>query len=87
MKNILKILCQFKLLCFHCDISNIQKCNFKECPLTWVAPLIVFLLYFQYIETYEIKISRGFAKRLDNKIIKRTFQTLWNTKHAQQQNL
>jgi hypothetical protein len=50
-----------------------------------VAPLIVFLLYFQYIDTYEITISRGSAKRLDNKIIKRTFQTLWNTKHAQQQ--
>jgi hypothetical protein len=50
-----------------------------------VAPLIVFSLYFQFIDTYEIKIIKGSAKRLDNKIIKRTFQTLWNTKHAQQQ--
>ncbi len=32
-----------KLLCFPCDISNIQKCNFKECPFTWVAPFIVIL--------------------------------------------
>jgi len=28
-----------------------------------VAHLIVFLLYFQYIDTYEIKISRGSAKK------------------------
>jgi hypothetical protein len=28
---------------FPSDISNIQNCNFKECPLTWVVPLIVFL--------------------------------------------
>jgi hypothetical protein len=34
---------QSKLLCFTCDLSNIQKCNFKECPLIWVAPLTVFL--------------------------------------------
>jgi hypothetical protein len=38
-----KKLWQSKLLCFTCDLSNIQKCSFKECPLTWVAPLIVFL--------------------------------------------
>jgi hypothetical protein len=26
---------QSKLLCFPYDLSNIQKCNFKECPLIW----------------------------------------------------
>jgi hypothetical protein len=36
-----KTLWQSKPLCFRCDLSNIQKCNFKECPLTWVALLIV----------------------------------------------
>jgi hypothetical protein len=35
-----KNLWQSKLLCFPCDLS---KCNFKDCPLTWVAPLIVIL--------------------------------------------
>jgi hypothetical protein len=34
---------QSKLLCFTRDILNIQKCNFKECPFTWVAPFTVFL--------------------------------------------
>jgi len=28
---------------FTCDFSNIQKCSYKECPLTRVAPLIMFL--------------------------------------------
>jgi len=32
-----------KLLCFPCDLSNIQKCNFKECPFTWVAPFIIII--------------------------------------------
>jgi hypothetical protein len=36
-KNIMTI------LCFSCDFSNIQKCSFKDCPFTWVSPLIVFL--------------------------------------------
>jgi hypothetical protein len=26
-----------------CDLSNIQKNNFKECPLTWVVSLTMFL--------------------------------------------
>jgi hypothetical protein len=26
-----------------CGFSNIKKCNFKDCPLTSVAPLIVFV--------------------------------------------
>jgi hypothetical protein len=44
MKNIPKQLLQSKLLCFTCDLSNIQKFSFKEeCLLTWVALLIVFL--------------------------------------------
>jgi hypothetical protein len=30
-------------LCFPCDLSNTQKCSFKECPLAWVAPLTMFL--------------------------------------------
>jgi hypothetical protein len=38
-----KRLWQSKLLCFPCDLSNIQKCNFKECPCTWVALLMMFL--------------------------------------------
>jgi hypothetical protein len=42
-KNITNFSQQFKLLCFTFDLSNIQKCNFKECPLTWVVLLIVFL--------------------------------------------
>jgi hypothetical protein len=25
------------------DFSNIQKCNFKECPFTWVVPLTLIL--------------------------------------------
>ncbi len=25
------------------DFLNIQKCNFKKCPLIWVAPLTVIL--------------------------------------------
>jgi hypothetical protein len=29
---------------FPFDCSNIQKCNFKECSLSWVALLNVFLL-------------------------------------------
>ncbi len=33
---------------FPSDLSNIQKCNFKECPLSWVAPLNVFLLGNKY---------------------------------------
>ncbi len=37
------LLWQSKPLCFLCDFSNIQKCSFKECPLTWVAPLTMFL--------------------------------------------
>jgi hypothetical protein len=37
MKNISKKWWQSKLLCFFCDFLNIQKCNFKECPLTWVG--------------------------------------------------
>jgi hypothetical protein len=32
-----------KLLCFPYDFSNIQKCSFKECPLTCVAPLSAIL--------------------------------------------
>jgi hypothetical protein len=40
-----KLLSQSKLLCFPCDFLNIQKWKFKKCPLTWVAPLIVFLTH------------------------------------------
>jgi hypothetical protein len=29
-KIFLKKLCQIKLLCFHCDFSNIQNCNFQS---------------------------------------------------------
>jgi hypothetical protein len=41
-KIFLRNFCQFKLLCFPCDFSNIQNCSFMECPFTWMAPLIVF---------------------------------------------
>jgi len=37
-----KIVKQSKLLCFIYDLSNIQKCNFKEYPFTWVVPLTIF---------------------------------------------
>jgi hypothetical protein len=43
---------QSKLLCFICDLSNVQKCNFKKCPLTWVAPLTMFLLHCDKIKDY-----------------------------------
>jgi hypothetical protein len=36
-----------------------------------VAPLIVFLLYFQYIETYEIKITKDPQKGLIMEQLKR----------------
>jgi hypothetical protein len=41
---------QFKLLCFTYDFLNTQKCSFKKCPITWVALLIVVLLYFQIMQ-------------------------------------
>jgi hypothetical protein len=47
-----KHLWQSKLLCFTCDLSNVQKCNFKKCPFNSVAPLIVFLLYCDKIKNY-----------------------------------
>ncbi len=34
---------QSKVLCFACDLSNIWKYSFKECPFTWVARLIAIL--------------------------------------------
>jgi hypothetical protein len=37
--NILIFFWQFKTLCFIFYLSNIQKCSFKECPLTWVVHL------------------------------------------------
>jgi hypothetical protein len=43
MKNIPNKLEQSKVLGFLCDLSNIQKCNFKDCPLTWVALLTMIL--------------------------------------------
>jgi hypothetical protein len=39
-----KKLWQSKLLCFPYDLSNVQKCNFEECPFTWVVPLTTFLV-------------------------------------------
>jgi hypothetical protein len=42
-KNFKNNLWWFKWLCFTCDLSNIQKCSFKECPLTWVASFTKFL--------------------------------------------
>jgi hypothetical protein len=46
-----KKLWQSKILCFPCDLSNIQKCSFKECPLTWVANLNVILPFKQLFQT------------------------------------
>jgi hypothetical protein len=43
MENIPKKTMTIQTIVFHCDFSNIQKCSFKECPFTCVAPLIVFL--------------------------------------------
>jgi hypothetical protein len=31
------------ILCFPCDLPNIQKCSFKECPFSWMAPMTMFL--------------------------------------------
>jgi hypothetical protein len=28
---------------YYCDFSNIQKCNFKKCPFTWVSSFDYFL--------------------------------------------
>jgi hypothetical protein len=32
-----------QIIMLTCDLSNIQECNFKECPLNWVVPLAMFL--------------------------------------------
>jgi hypothetical protein len=32
-----------QILYFPCDLSNIQKCSLKACPLTWMALLTLFL--------------------------------------------
>ncbi len=37
---------------FPSDLSNIKKCNFKECPFTQVAPLNVFLLGKNFNSTF-----------------------------------
>jgi hypothetical protein len=36
------------------NLSNIQKCNFKECPLTWVAPLTVNFFTHWYPSKYPL---------------------------------
>jgi hypothetical protein len=43
MENI-PIFFTIQILMLPCDFSKKQKCSFEECPLTWVAPLIMFLL-------------------------------------------
>jgi hypothetical protein len=50
MKNIPKKFMKIQNICFTYDLSNIQKCNFKECLLTSVPPLTMFLPfnYFPY---------------------------------------
>ncbi len=50
-----KNLWQSKLLYFPCDLSNTQKCSFKECPFTWVIPLIM-ILRFKLILYLDIKV-------------------------------
>jgi hypothetical protein len=39
MENIPTNIDKKKELCFLCDLLNIQKCNFKECPLIKVDTL------------------------------------------------
>jgi hypothetical protein len=53
INGIPKNLWQSKLLHFPFDLSNIQKCSFKECPLIWVVPLIVILPYGENISRLE----------------------------------
>jgi len=52
MKNIPGTFMTIQTIIFICDFSNVQKCNFKECPLTWVAPLTMFLLHCDKIKNY-----------------------------------
>jgi hypothetical protein len=54
-----KKLSQSKLLCFSCDLSNIQKCSLKECPFTWVALLIVFLSNDNWLILPPLKIKKS----------------------------
>jgi hypothetical protein len=41
-----------QIIVFTCDFSYIQKCSFKECPLTWVTPLIMFLPSHEWMELH-----------------------------------
>jgi len=38
-KKYSKKIMTIQILCFTCDLSNLQKYSFKECPLTWVVPI------------------------------------------------
>jgi hypothetical protein len=75
MENIPNKLWQFKLLSFLCDILNIQKCNFKECPLTWVAPLSVILSIFEtYLFVKIFKLEETKIKQFEHAIIQKKFK-------------
>jgi hypothetical protein len=52
MKNIPKRFMTIQTIMFPSDLSNIKKCNFKECPFTQVAPLNVFLLGKNFNSTF-----------------------------------
>ncbi len=64
-----KKLRQSKLLCFTHDILNIQKCNFKECPLIWVAPLTMFLpTMYKELHRKLVKLTNSLTKMLRSTI-------------------
>jgi hypothetical protein len=50
MKIIPKFFMTIQIIMIPCDLSNVQKCNLKECPLTWVAPWIMILPLCGYCE-------------------------------------
>jgi len=71
-----KQLWQSKLLCFLCDIWNIQKCSFKECPFTWVAPLSVILPKFETYWFVKIfKLDETKIKQFENTIIQKKIKS------------
>jgi len=64
-----KKLCHSKLLCFPCDLSNIQKFNFEECPLTWWLLLLCFYPFwiFKVLKFHVFKIMSVFL--VPNKLL------------------
>jgi hypothetical protein len=59
-----------------CHLSYIQKCNFKECPLTWVAPLTMILPIKNNVQ--ELYLSANIINLSDDSA--RALKTFWNNK-------